>query len=210
MAHPRQALAQHVLSGLPMMHMTRFMGSAAFVLAAALFVRADDVDDLSNVVKRSLTSPHPMVAFYQGLAAMNDFDLREADVRRALTQAGAPPDGPMGKALGTITRLRKSGDRLRVGRAKQVLIRAPEGYTRLQKDVRARMRVLSNGKVRVDEIRGVKMGRSKYLMVPLRKVTYSTVNGRPMAKASLGYFPFVTTVTVELDASTGLSGSVPN
>jgi hypothetical protein len=192
--------------------MRRSITPLALLLVVTLSVHADDVDDFIAVARGALSSPHPVIAYYEGVLGLPDFDLDESDLQRVIDDVGTSTTDTVGQSLDSIKRLKKRGTTLRVERDAAVTIHNDDGYTRMRPLVKCVVKLKSNGDVLVDTIEGITAGRSKNFMVPLRKVLYTFENGAPVAKATLGYWPFLRTLTLKIDVpaptSPGLAGSV--
>jgi len=183
----------------------------ALLLLVATVAWADEVDELAEAVRSSLASANPMVAFYEGLAAMDDFVLAGPDVERALDQGGAPRDGALGQFLRGVTRLEKRGDRTRTERLGPLTVKSPDGYLRVAAVSSCRFELRPDGDLLMDDVEGIRVGYSRFLMVPLERIVYTTERGRAVAHATLrlGFFSREVTLDVGVDA-VGLAGALPD
>ncbi len=175
------------------------------VAAAAAPARAQDpTERLVALIRESGTSANPAMAFMRGLGQLPDFQLGEAQVRRALQLAQAPTSGMLHDLLAPTTRLSKRGDRIEIDRSrKTVLALGDRGAIELDKRVRARLRVAGAHDATIDEITGLKVGETRDDLYGLKKVVFTREGGKPVAKVTAGAFIFSKTVTIDLSAFQG-------
>lgn len=172
----------------------------ALLLCAAPARAQDPVASLTALVKDAAGNANPTMAFMRGLAAMPNFELKTADIRRALAAANLPPGGILQKVLGPTTRLSKSGDRIAIDRAETTRVAMDTGAgVELGRSIRARFKVLSASDAVIDDIDGIKVAESANgSYYGLKDVKFTRENGKPVAKITAGAFIFSKTVTVDL------------
>lgn len=197
--------------------MTRTTRALPALLCMLLFASpalADPVDDLTNLVRESASTQNPVMAVLRGLARMGDFDLSQAQVKRALQKADLPPGGVLEKILGPTKRLVKRGDRVEIQRASDTTVTLDGGQVvQLGRRVRARLRVSGQHDGLIDDVDGIKVGESAGSLYDLWKVKFTRQAGRPVAMITAGAFVFSKTVTVDLSkipSGTGPTASSRN
>lgn len=190
-----------------MTNATRSLFAPAFLalLLCAAPAKADAVSDLTALVKSAATNSNPTMAFMRGLASMGNFDLKTADVRRALAAANLPPGGILDKVLGPTTRLKKDGDRIEIERSQDTEIQMPNGAgVRLGKRIKARFRVQGEHDATIDNVSGIKVSPAPTpedqnpSFYDLWDVKFTREGGKPVAKITAGALIFSKTVTVDL------------
>lgn len=174
------------------------------VIGAAL---AGPVEDLTKLVQAAANTPNPAMAFLSSLARMGDFDLRQADIKKALAAADLPADSPLTKLLGPTTRLRKQGDRLIADRSRTTAITMDDGKTvQLGRQLKARLTV-KNNQALIDDIDGIKVGNSPDELYDLWKVRFFNQGGRPKAEITAGALIFSKTFVIDLTPRTTASAT---
>lgn len=191
--------------------MTRTTRALPALLCLLLFSSpafADPVDDLTNLVREAATTQNPVMAVMRGLASMGDFDLSQAQVKRALTKAALPPGGMLDKILGPTKRLTKRGSKVVIERAQETRVRMDSGHViQLGRRVSAQFRVAGQHDALIDKVDGIKVGESADGLYDLWKVKFTRLNGKPVAQITAGAFVFSKTVTVDLSKISGGSSN---
>jgi LysM repeat protein len=181
---------------------TRALFAPAFLalLLCAAPAKADPVSDLTALVKSAATNANPTMAFMRGLAGMGNFELKAADIRRALSAANLPPGGILQKVLGPTTNLKKSGDRIVIDRSEVTRVVMDTGAAvELGRRIQARFRVHNQHEATIDDVSGIKVAESASGdFYSLWDVKFTRENGKPVAKITAGTFIFSKTVTVDL------------
>jgi LysM repeat protein len=170
------------------------------LLLCAAPAKADAVADLTALVKNASTNANPTMAFMNGLAAMPNFQLKTADIRRALAAANLPPGGILDKILSPCTRLTKNGERVEIDRTERTRVALDTGAgVELGEEIRARFRVLGPHDAAIDGIDGIKVaeeaGGSYY---GLKDVRFTREDGKPVAKITAGAWGIYKTKTVDM------------
>lgn len=170
------------------------------LLLCAAPAKADPVSDLTALVKSAATNANPTMAFMRGLASMGNFELKSADIRRALAAANLPPGGILQKVLGPTTNLKKSGDRIVIDRSEVTRVVMDTGAAvELGRRIQARFRVHNEHEATIDDVSGIKVAESANGdFYNLWNVKFARENGKPVAKITAGTFIFSKTVTVDL------------
>lgn len=170
------------------------------LLLCAAPARADAVADLTALVKTASTNSNPVMAFMRGLARMGNFELKTADVRRALAAANLPPGGILQQVLGPTTNLKKSGDRIEIERSQATRVTMPNGAgVELGRRIKARFRVHNEHDASIDDISGIKVAEAANgTYYDLWDVKFTRENGKPVAKITAGALIFSKTLTVDL------------
>lgn len=180
---------------------------------------AGPVEDLARLVREARATPNPTMALLRGLAGLPDFDLPEAELRRALTLAQVPAGDPLDRLLRPTTRLTKSGDRISAARREATLVTMPDGAGAIElgRNVRVRLRVLGPHDAALDRVSGIRVGPTASDLYSLFEVRFTRQAGRPVAVVTAGVDLLLTsitrTVTIDLapapvTASSGLAGAL--
>lgn len=187
---------------------TAFHRSAALILLvlalvnAAPSTRADTVDQLVALIRQSSGTGNPAMAFLQGLGRLGDFSLGQADIRRALTESGAPAGGMIEKLLSTTKKLTKRGANVQIDRTQETLLSplTPDGKgaVKIGKTVKFRLRVQGSNDATIDDVSGIRVGETKDDLYDLWNVKFTREGGRPVAKVTAGALIFSKTVTIDL------------
>jgi hypothetical protein len=185
-------------------HSPRLAATLLVLLLAAPAARAQDpVASLTTLARDAATSANPAMAFLQGLGGMGDFDLRTADIRRALTDAGVPATGMLRDLLGPTTRLRKRGANVEIDRSEETMLRLDSGSAiEIGRRVKARLRVEGANEAMIDKVDGIKVGESADSLYDLWRVQFTREGNKPVAKVTAGALVFSKTVTIDLSRRT--------
>lgn len=173
--------------------------SVALLFAAPAY--ADPAERLQRVFAQTVASRTQTMTFFQGLAGLEDLDLRGEALSRVLQDSGMDKaQGMLGAFVSGMQRIVKDGSTVTIYRAGSVDLETPNGAVRIPK--KARFRVHSQGahKVKLDKMDGAKAGKSVSSLHPLRWLELS-VDGEAIttAKLNAGYgFGFNKTVTIVL------------
>lgn len=183
----------------------RSAGLLLLVLAlvnAAPSSRADTVDQLVALIRQSSSTGNPAMAFLQGLGRLGDFSLGQADIRRALTESGAPAGGMIEKLLSTTKKLTKRGGSVQIDRTQETLLSplTPDGKgaVKIGKTVKFRLRVQGSNDATIDDVSGLQVGETRDDLYDLWNVKFTREGGRPVAKVTAGALIFSKTVTIDL------------
>lgn len=183
---------------------------AALVLLVLALVnaaptRADTVDQLVALIRQSSSTGNPAMAFLQGLGRLGDFSLGQADIRRALTESGAPAGGMIEKLLSTTRKLTKRGAHVQIDRTQETTLSplTPDGKgaVKIGKTVKLRLRVQGSHDATIDDVSGLQVGETRDELYDLWNVKFTREGGRPVAKVTAGALIFSKTVTIDLSPS---------
>lgn len=189
---------------------TAFLAALLALCLAAPAVRATPLEDLTALARDAAASANPAMAFLRGLGGMGDFDLREADIRRALADAGVPATGMLRDLLGPTTRLRKRGATVDLERSRVTTLALDGGSTiEIGRHVKARLRVDGPNDALIDKVDGIRVGESADSLYDLWRVQFTKEGNKPVAKVTAGALVFSKTVTVDLSRRAPPSGSAP-
>lgn len=181
--------------------------STAAALANEASLRA-----LAESVRRQPDSEKAL-AIFSGMADLPDMDLSGAAAIQALRQGGLPGGAQVDEALGRISRLSKSGPRVRITLTGKAAFPAKDkGWVRLAPVVEFKVR-RSGAAIVLDGFSGVTLARGKTggLSISLKKVQVTNpAPGKTMADFTAGWvWPLEKTVTVELSKAGGFAGALP-
>ncbi len=187
---------------------TRALPALLALLLIASPAVADPVDDLTNLVREAAGTQNPTMAVLRGLARMGDFDLSQAQVKRALQKADLAQGSLLDKILGPTKRLVKRGDRIQIDRASSTTVAMETGHViQMGTRVSARLRVSGQHDGLIDDVKGIKVGESAGSLYDLWKIKFTRQGGKPVAQITAGAFVFSKTVTVDLSKIPGAGGS---
>lgn len=190
---------------------TRAFPALLCLLLLASPAVADPVDDLTNLVREAAGTQNPTMAVLRGLARMGDFDLSQAQVKRALSKADLPPGGLLDKILGPTKRLTKRGGKVVIERTAPTAVAMETGHViQLGRRVSANLRVGGQHDALIESVDGIKVGESAGSLYDLWKIRFTRQNGRPVAMITAGAFVFSKTVTVDLSKIPGATGPAGN
>lgn len=186
---------------------TRALPALLCLLLLASPAVADPVDDLTNLVREAASTQNPTMAVLRGLARMGDFDLSQAQVRRALSKADLPSGGLLDKILGPTKRLTKRGGKVVIERTGTTTVAMETGHViQLGRRVSANLQVAGANDALIDRVDGIKVGESAGSLYDLWKIKFTRQGGKPVAMITAGAFVFSKTVTVDLSKIPGASG----
>jgi hypothetical protein len=166
--------------------------------------RADDaaVRRFAATLASIEDAPEPLTALFSGLQALEGLRLDENDgpaVAKAL--------GPEHKAIaGVAEALREvsiQGGVIRLALARPLVITLKRGVVSLATDVGFRVRTSPQGDLTVDETRGIKVGRSASLLLPLRKLAVGTEDGKRVGHAEVMIGFLAKTLTFDAPPAAG-------
>lgn len=190
--------------------MTRALPALLCLLLFAAPALADPVDDLTALVREAAGTQNPTMAVMRGLARMGDFDLGQAQVRRALQKANLPPGGMLERILGPTTRLSKRGKNVQIDRSSSTTVAMETGHViQLGRKVTASFQVHGSHDALIDKVSGIKVGESSSSLYDLWKIKFTRQSGKPVALITAGAFVFSKTVTIDLSKIPGAGGPVP-
>jgi hypothetical protein len=151
-------------------------------------------------------APEPLSALFGGLERLEGLRLSEADattLRIALVDQ--PAFTPIVDALREVT---VQGGVIRLALARPVMLTLKRGVVLLATDVSFRVRSGAQGALTVDDARGIKVGRSPSLILPLRRLSVGTEDGKRIGHAELAIGFVSKTVTFDAPAAAGAASAV--
>ena len=168
-----------------------------------------DSTGFTQLLEKTAKSPTRTLTFFQGLAGLKDFDLKEAALKKAITDSKVPTDGLLGAFLTDLKRFRKKGTSILIEREKQVVEDTGSGVIKLGKKVKFN---LSAGKrsVTLSKVKDVRAGKGTSLTVPVRKLKLTAdEDDITTATLNVGYRFANSDKVIRLVRKPGLAGHLP-